>query len=345
MSFIEAKEVYYRYPQAEKDALCGVDLTVEKGEYVAVIGHNGSGKSTLARLLNGLLQPTKGEIFVDGISAADKKTLFELRKRVGVVFQNPDNQLVASIVEDDVAFGPENIGVPRKEIGERIDFALSAVGMQEYRKSMASRLSGGQKQRVAIAGVLAIRPEVLILDESTAMLDPRGRREVTDVVKKLNRENGMTVLAVTHYMDEVCEADRVLIDTARQATYRSYAPYSHFAVGAAARLADGTVVSGSNQENAASPSSLCAERTTLFYANAQYPDQAVDTLAIAARNERGEFLAQPISPCGGCRQVMIEVERRFNRPMRILLYGTQGVCEVKSATDLLPLSFDDSAMK
>ncbi len=211
MSFIEAKEVYYRYPQAEKDALCGVDLTVEKGEYVAVIGHNGSGKSTLARLLNGLLQPTKGEIFVDGISAADKKTLFELRKRVGVVFQNPDNQLVASIVEDDVAFGPENIGVPRKEIGERIDFALSAVGMQEYRKSMASRLSGGQKQRVAIAGVLAIRPEVLILDESTAMLDPRGRREVTDVVKKLNRENGMTVLAVTHYMDEVCEADRVLV--------------------------------------------------------------------------------------------------------------------------------------
>lgn len=211
MSFIEAKEVYYRYPQAEKDALCGVDLTVEKGEYVAVIGHNGSGKSTLARLLNGLLQPTKGEIFVDGISAADKKTLFELRKRVGVVFQNPDNQLVASIVEDDVAFGPENIGVPRKEIGERIDFALSAVGMQEYRKSMAPRLSGGQKQRVAIAGVLAIRPEVLILDESTAMLDPRGRREVTDVVKKLNRENGMTVLAVTHYMDEVCEADRVLV--------------------------------------------------------------------------------------------------------------------------------------
>ena len=211
MSFIEAKEVYYRYPQAEKDALCGVDLAVEKGEYVAVIGHNGSGKSTLARLLNGLLQPTKGEIFVDGISAADKKTLFELRKRVGVVFQNPDNQLVASIVEDDVAFGPENIGVPRKEIGERIDFALSAVGMQEYRKSMASRLSGGQKQRVAIAGVLAIRPEVLILDESTAMLDPRGRREVTDVVKKLNRENGMTVLAVTHYMDEVCEADRVLV--------------------------------------------------------------------------------------------------------------------------------------
>ena len=145
--------------------------------------------------------------------------------------------------------------------------------------------------------------------------------------------------------EKLCEADRQLIDTARQATYRSYSPYSHFSVGAAVRLANGTVVSGSNQENAASPSSLCAERTTLFYANAQYPDLAVETLAIAARNERGEFLDKPISPCGACRQVMIEVERRFNRPMRILLYGKRGVCEVKSATDLLPLSFDDSAMK
>ena len=211
MSFIEAKNVYYRYPQAEKDALCGVSFAVEKGEYLAVIGHNGSGKSTLARLLNGLLQPTEGEISVDGISSADKSRLFELRRRVGVVFQNPDNQLIASVVEDDVAFGPENIGLKREEIKERIDFALAAVGMEEYRKAMPSRLSGGQKQRVAIAGVLAIRPDVLVLDESTAMLDPRGRREVTDVVKKLNRENGMTVLAVTHYMDEVCDADRVLV--------------------------------------------------------------------------------------------------------------------------------------
>ena len=211
MSFIEAKNVYYRYPQAEKDALCGVSFAVEKGEYLAVIGHNGSGKSTLARLLNGLLQPTEGEISVDGISSADKSRLFELRRRVGVVFQNPDNQLIASVVEDDVAFGPENIGLKREEIKERIDFALAAVGMEEYRKAMPSSLSGGQKQRVAIAGVLAIRPDVLVLDESTAMLDPRGRREVTDVVKKLNRENGMTVLAVTHYMDEVCDADRVLV--------------------------------------------------------------------------------------------------------------------------------------
>ena len=211
MSFIEVKNVKFRYPQTKKNALGGIELSIEKGEYVSVIGHNGSGKSTLARLMNGLLLPTEGEVLVDGFSTADKQKLFEIRKRVGVVFQNPDNQLVASIVEDDVAFGPENIGVPRKEIGERIDFALKAVGMEEYRKSTPSRLSGGQKQRVAIAGVLAIRPEMLILDESTAMLDPRGRKEVTEVVERLNRENGMTVLTITHYMDEVCRADRVIV--------------------------------------------------------------------------------------------------------------------------------------
>lgn len=211
MSFIEVKNVKFRYPQTKKDALGGIELSIEKGEYVSVIGHNGSGKSTLARLMNGLLLPTEGEVLVDGFSTADKQKLFEIRKRVGVVFQNPDNQLVASIVEDDVAFGPENIGVPRKEIGERIDFALKAVGMEEYRKSTPSRLSGGQKQRVAIAGVLAIRPEMLILDESTAMLDPRGRKEVTEVMERLNRENGMTVLTITHYMDEVCRADRVIV--------------------------------------------------------------------------------------------------------------------------------------
>ncbi len=211
MSFIEVKNVKFRYPQTKKDALGGIELSIEKGEYVSVIGHNGSGKSTLARLMNGLLLPTEGEVLVDGFSTADKQKLFEIRKRVGVVFQNPENQLVASIVEDDVAFGPENIGVPRKEIGERIDFALKAVGMEEYRKSTPSRLSGGQKQRVAIAGVLAIRPEMLILDESTAMLDPRGRKEVTEVVERLNRENGMTVLTITHYMDEVCRADRVIV--------------------------------------------------------------------------------------------------------------------------------------
>ena len=159
------------------------------------------------------------------------------------------------------------------------------------------------------------------------------------------KEQTLHIELKNYTYEELCEADRQLIDTARQATYRSYVPYSHFSVGAAARLVNSTVVSGSNQENAAYPSGICAERTTLFYANAQYPDQAVETLAIAARNERGEFLDKPISPCGACRQVMIEVERRFNRPMRILLYGKQGICEVKSATDLLPLSFDDSAMK
>lgn len=159
------------------------------------------------------------------------------------------------------------------------------------------------------------------------------------------KEQTLHIELKNYTYEELREADRQLIETARQATYRSYSPYSRFSVGAAARLADGTIVSGSNQENAASPSSLCAERTTLFYANAQYPDQAVETLAIAARNERGEFLDKPISPCGACRQVMIEVERRFNRPMRILLYGKQDICEVKGATDLLPLSFDDSAMK
>lgn len=211
MSFIEIRDVKFRYPQTERDALDGVSLNIEKGEYVSVIGHNGSGKSTLARLMNGLLLPTKGEVVVDGFSTAEKQSLFEIRKRVGVVFQNPDNQLVASIVEDDIAFGPENLGVPRKEIGERIDFALKAVGMEEYRKSTPTRLSGGQKQRVAIAGVLAIRPEMLVLDESTAMLDPKGRKEVTSVVEKLNRENGMTVLTITHYMDEVCRADRVIV--------------------------------------------------------------------------------------------------------------------------------------
>ena len=186
-------------------------LSVEKGEYLAVIGKNGSGKSTLAKLLNALVLPDSGSVTVDGYSSADKKSLFEIRKRVGVVFQNPDNQLVASIVEDDVAFGPENLGVPREEIGERIDYALNAVGMQEYRKSSPTRLSGGQKQRIAIAGVLALKPEILVLDESTSMLDPKGRKEVLDTVKELNKNHGVTVITVTHYMDEILDADRVIV--------------------------------------------------------------------------------------------------------------------------------------
>ncbi len=210
MALLEAKNVSFSYDK-KINAISGISLSVEKGEYVAVIGRNGSGKSTLAKLFNGLVKPDDGEIIVGGLSALDKKNLFEIRKRVGVVFQNPDNQLVASIVEDDVAFGPENLGVKRQEIGERIDFALKSVGMEEFRKSSPTRLSGGQKQRIAIAGVLALKPEVIILDESTAMLDPKGRKEVLDVVNKLNKEQGVTVLAITHYMDEVVFADKVVV--------------------------------------------------------------------------------------------------------------------------------------
>ncbi len=210
MSLIELKNVHFSYEE-NKPVLEDVSFKVEKGEYVALIGHNGSGKSTLSRLLNGLLTATSGEILIDGLLTAEKSTIFEVRKRVGVVFQNPDNQLVASIVEDDVAFGPENVGLKREEIGERIDFALSAVGMQAFRRSSPERLSGGQKQRIAIAGVLALKPLILVLDESTSMLDPEGRKEVLAVIKKLNKEQGVTVIAVTHYMDEVVDADRVIV--------------------------------------------------------------------------------------------------------------------------------------
>lgn len=192
-------------------SLDGLDFSVEEGEFVAVLGHNGSGKSTLARLTNGLLSPSAGKITVLGLDAGEEKNLFEIRKRVGIVFQNPDNQTVASIVEDDIAFGPENIGVPREEIGERIDFALRAVGMNEYRHSTTTRLSGGQKQRIAIAGVLALKPRVMILDESTAMLDPRGRKEVLDVVMRLNREEKITVLLITHFPEEALLADRAVV--------------------------------------------------------------------------------------------------------------------------------------
>ncbi len=192
-------------------ALREVDLSIAEGEFVAVLGHNGSGKSTLARLIDGLLTPTGGKITVMGLDAGDAKNLFAIRKQVGIVFQNPDNQTVASIVEDDVAFGPENIGVPREEIGQRITFALDAVGMSEYRHAMPNRLSGGQKQRIAIAGALALKPKILILDESTAMLDPLGRKEVMDVVLRLNKEEGMTVLLITHFPEEAMQADRAIV--------------------------------------------------------------------------------------------------------------------------------------
>ena len=210
MPVLEAKNVSFSYDK-KINAVSGVSLSIEKGEYVALLGANGSGKSTLARLFNGLLIPDEGEINVFGFSSSEKKDLFEIRKRVGVVFQNPDNQLVASIVEDDVAFGPENLGILRKEIGERIDFALKSVGMEKYRKSSAERLSGGQKQRIAIAGVLALKPEVLILDESTAMLDPLGRKAILDIVKKLNKEQKVTVISITHFMEETVDADRIIV--------------------------------------------------------------------------------------------------------------------------------------
>lgn len=196
-------------------ALSSIDLTIERGEYIAVLGHNGSGKSTLAKLLNLILVPTTGKILIDGkdVSSPDlsEDEIFEVRKKIGMVFQNPDNQLVATVVEEDVAFGPENLGLPREEIKARIDEALEMVGMTEYRKHAPHKLSGGQKQRVAIAGIIAMRPECIIFDESTAMLDPVGRREVVNIMEKLNRENGITVINITHYMDEAARADRVIV--------------------------------------------------------------------------------------------------------------------------------------
>lgn len=204
------ENVDFAYDEGEKNVVEDLSFKVERGSFVALVGRNASGKSTVAKLVNGLIAPLSGKITVLGLDATDENNSFEIRKRCGIVFQNPDNQTVATIVEDDVAFGPENIGVEREEIGKRIDFALKATGTESFRFSSVSRLSGGQKQRVAIAGVLAIKPEILILDESTSMLDPRGRREVMDVVKNLNKL-GMTVIVITHYMDEVTDCDEVLV--------------------------------------------------------------------------------------------------------------------------------------
>lgn len=215
MNAVRIENLTFAYPAREgetpKNVLDGLSLTVEKGKFVSLIGSNGSGKSTLSRLIDGLLQPTSGTVEVFGESVSDKSRLFEIRKRVGTVFQNPDNQQVASIVEDDVAFGPENIGMPREKTKERIDFVLKATDMEKYRDTEVSRLSGGQKQRVAIAGALAIDPEILILDEATSMLDPKGRTEVTSVVKELNRADGLTVINITHYMDEAVDSDEIVV--------------------------------------------------------------------------------------------------------------------------------------
>lgn len=214
MSIISLSDVKYTYNRgtdSETAAVNGVTLSIEEGEFVAFVGHNGSGKSTLARLMNGLIEPDSGSVTVDGKLTTDQKSLFDIRKTVGVVFQNPDNQMVATIIEDDVAFGPENLGLPCDEIRERVDWALKSVGMYEHRSGTPHRLSGGQKQRVAIAGVLAIKPKVMILDESTSMLDPDGRAEVMKVVTRLNREEGMAVIMITHFMEEAALADRIVV--------------------------------------------------------------------------------------------------------------------------------------
>lgn len=214
MEIIGANNVSFQYEYANElpqTVLKGVDLSIEKGSFVALLGSNGSGKSTIAKHFNAILLPTGGKVLVNDMDTVDEAKLYDIRRTVGMVLQNPDNQLVSSIVEEDVAFGPENLGVPPKEIRSRVEDALRAVGMYEHKDSAPHKLSGGQKQRVAIAGVLAMQPEVLVLDEPTAMLDPKGRKEVLDTVHMLNKERGMTVVLITHYMEEAAAADRVVV--------------------------------------------------------------------------------------------------------------------------------------
>ena len=209
--FVRFENAGFTYGKSETPALKNINMTIAKGEFVAVLGHNGSGKSTLAKLINCILIPTEGKVFTAGMDTSDEANTFEIRRRAGMVFQNPDNQLVATVVEDDVAFAPENLGLPREEIRRRVDDALNAVGMYDHREHTPANLSGGQKQRVAIAGVLAMEPECLIMDEATSMLDPVGRREVTAIAHRLNAERGMTVVCVTHHMSEAVSADRVIV--------------------------------------------------------------------------------------------------------------------------------------
>ncbi len=211
---IQTENLTFRYTTEEGVAptvLDGVSLSVRPGEFVAVLGHNGSGKSTLAKHFNAILLPSGGKVYVDGLDTCDEEKLLDIRRRVGMVFQNPDNQIVASVVEEDVAFGPENLGVPSAEIRKRVDAALETVGMADYARHAPHLLSGGQKQRVAIAGVLAMRPRCIVLDEPTAMLDPVGRKEVLDTIRRLNREQNITVVLITHHMDEAAQAGRLIV--------------------------------------------------------------------------------------------------------------------------------------
>lgn len=214
MEFISVQNVTFRYNEEGENAklvLDDVSFEVRQGEFVALLGHNGSGKSTIAKHLNAMLIPSSGKVYIDGMDTTDEAVTYDIRRKVGLVLQNPDNQLVASIVEEDVAFGPENLGIPADEIRERVDEALKAVDMYDYRLKAPYKLSGGQKQRVAIAGIIAMRPDCIVLDEPTAMLDPKGRQEVLDTILKLNRENGITVVMITHYMEEAVLADRVYV--------------------------------------------------------------------------------------------------------------------------------------
>ena len=212
-NIIEVKNVTYEYTDEEKTfaAVKNLSLNIERGSFTVILGHNGSGQSTLAKMLNGLNKPTSGDVFADGINTKDEETEIEVKRKVGMVFQNPDNQIIASIVEEDVAFGPENLGIPPKEIEKRVEDALKAVDMWEFRKSTPHHLSGGQKQRIAIAGIIAMQPECLVLDEPTAMLDPKGRAEIISTLHRLNRDMGITVVLITHYMEEAENADRVIV--------------------------------------------------------------------------------------------------------------------------------------
>lgn len=219
MNIIEAKNLIFEYIRRDKDgevdgvtrAVNNVNLTVNQGDFIAILGHNGSGKSTFAKHINSILHPTEGTILVDGKDTTDEDKLWEIRQTAGMVFQNPDNQIIANVVEEDVAFGPENMGVPTEEIWQRVNEAITRVGMDAFRIKSPNKLSGGQKQRVAIAGVLAMKPRCIVLDESTAMLDPIGRKEVLETVKELNKKEGITIILITHYMEETVDADKIFV--------------------------------------------------------------------------------------------------------------------------------------
>lgn len=219
MGIIDTAKLVFEYIRRDEEgnvesinrAIDGVDISVEKGDFIAVLGHNGSGKSTLAKHLNAILVPTEGTVWVDGMDTTDGNKLWEIRQTAGMVFQNPDNQIIANIVEEDVGFGPENIGVPTEEIWTRVEESLRAVGMYEYRKHSPNKLSGGQKQRIAIAGIMAMKPDCIVLDEPTAMLDPNGRKEVIRTIRELNKKEKVTVILITHYMEEVVHADKVIV--------------------------------------------------------------------------------------------------------------------------------------